>query len=67
MSSPFLTNAEEAVWDIWNSPQTFFHRYCKCAQERFHIWIDGQCSDAAYLIFVAGATGGARVNFFCPV
>ena len=21
----------------------------------------------AYLIFVTGATGGARVNFFCPV
>ena len=55
MSSPCLTNAEEAVWGIWNSPQTFLHRYCKRAQElvikRFHIWIDGQslCSGAVVL------------------
>ena len=53
MSSPCLTNAEEAVWGIWNSPQTFLHRYCRRAQElvikRFHIWIDSQCSDTVVL------------------
>ena len=28
---------------------------------------DGQQVEAPYLIFVTGATGGARVNFFWPV